>query len=476
MRINETLRVSDCRPKTDKLKLKTNTGKIKSDRTVLIISPYFPPSTLAGVHRARHLAKHLPRAGWNPVIMCVDERDHVQKLDLELANLLPTDLEMIKVRGLPAWFTRLAGIGDISLRSWFSLKQALLEVLEKRPIDVVMITGSPFYPMLFAPLITNRFRVPVVLDFQDPWVAMHNDTYKSLSKSGLVQWIAREAEPRALSAARFITSVSEVQNEQMRRRYPWLDESHMAAIPIGGDPEDFDSLRTNSAREPALSLAPDKVHFSYVGTCLPRAKELFRTVFRAYSRFRYSAPSLAAKVQLHFIGTSNQPDAETAFQIRPIAEEEGVGDSVHEIAQRLPYLQALRWLAQSDGLLLIGSDEPHYTASKVYPALMSGAPYVSLFHCKSGSHDLLSSAGGGRSLCFDRPTELAALEEPLADALHQLATRPQVFGRSDPLAYDAYTARAVSLRFAEIFSTISDRNGGHGRPGAALERHRNLGE
>ena len=29
-------------------------------RSVVLISPHFPPSTLAGVHRARHMAKHLP--------------------------------------------------------------------------------------------------------------------------------------------------------------------------------------------------------------------------------------------------------------------------------------------------------------------------------------------------------------------------------------------------------------------------------
>ena len=35
-------------------------------RRCLITSPHFPPSTVAGVHRARHLAKHLPAHGWAP--------------------------------------------------------------------------------------------------------------------------------------------------------------------------------------------------------------------------------------------------------------------------------------------------------------------------------------------------------------------------------------------------------------------------
>ncbi len=47
-----------------------------TQRRVLVVSPHFPPSTLAGVHRARHLAKHLPAAGWRPTVLCVDESHH----------------------------------------------------------------------------------------------------------------------------------------------------------------------------------------------------------------------------------------------------------------------------------------------------------------------------------------------------------------------------------------------------------------
>ena len=43
--------------------------------------------------------------------------------------------------------------------------------MEERPVGVVLITGSPYYPMLFAGVVKRRFGVPVVLDFQDPWVS-----------------------------------------------------------------------------------------------------------------------------------------------------------------------------------------------------------------------------------------------------------------------------------------------------------------
>jgi len=128
------------------------------------------------------------------------------------------------------------------------------------------------------------------------------------------------------------------------------------------------------------------------------------------------------------------------------------------VPQRLPYLRALSWLARSRGLLLIGSDEPHYTASKIYPALMSGRPFVSLFHRASSAHAIVSAAGGGRAFAFDSDAELASLEGPLAEALHSLAYAPELFGAADPAVYASYRAEAIASHFAEIFDRL-DKEG-----------------
>src|ERR1700761_7146737 len=97
-------------------------------KSILIVSPYFPPSTLAGVHRARHLAKHLPATGWQPIVLCVDERFHEEKLDPELAELVPGDVEVVKTKALPARLTRCTGLGDLSLRAFFHLRSAMRRI------------------------------------------------------------------------------------------------------------------------------------------------------------------------------------------------------------------------------------------------------------------------------------------------------------------------------------------------------------
>ena len=44
------------------------------------------------------------------------------------------------------------------------------DLLEHERFDALFITIYPVYPALLGPLLKKRFRVPLVLDYQDPWV------------------------------------------------------------------------------------------------------------------------------------------------------------------------------------------------------------------------------------------------------------------------------------------------------------------
>jgi glycosyltransferase involved in cell wall biosynthesis len=419
------------------------------------VSPYFPPSGVAGVHRARHLAKHLPSAGWAPIVLCVDETHHEQRLDPSLAALVPAETEIVKVGALPAKLTRAVGVGEISLRAWFQLSSKLNELVTRRPVHAVMITGSPYFPMLLASRVKRRFGIPVLLDFQDPWVSSWGATQRMLSKAGISHALATALEPRVLRHADYITSVSEVQNAELVARYPWLDAKQMAAIPIGSDPDEFEVLRSRAAHIGLVALPRENIHLSYVGTIWPGVIASVRTLLRAFARLRASDPGLASRIRLNFVGTNADPNDLTTKRVLPLAQAEGVTDAVFEFPARLPYLEALAVLTRSDGLLLIGSDEPHYTASKIYPALMSQRPFVSLFHRASSAHAILSAAGGGRALAFESNAELSALEAPLEDALATLALNPASFGTADSAVYAPYEAGNIARRFAVILDAMT---------------------
>ena len=422
---------------------------------MVIVSPHFPPSTLAGVHRARHLAAHLPRHGWNPVIVRVDERHYTETSDPGLAGLVRGDLEQIRVDALPAGLTRPFGIGDIGIRAYRALGVATIAAVRAHRAQVVMLTGSPFYPLLLAGAIKRATGAKIVLDFQDPWVSAEGATRPLLSKGRAAHELSRVLEPRAVQHANFITSVSETQNAEMAARYPALDPAAMAAIPIGGDPGDFTALRRSHPASMTHALDPDTINFSYVGTFMPRSGALMEAMLQGLRTLRKRQPELGNRIRLNFVGTSNQPDAGAPAQVMPIAERTGVADLVRETPQRVAFLEALALLANSDGLMLVGSDEPHYTASKIYPNLMADRPYISLFHAGSSAHRILTEAAGGVTFAFDSIDQLGGMSSDIADAFARIAEHPETFTSPRPQAFAPFTADAVAARYAAIFDRLA---------------------
>jgi hypothetical protein len=424
-------------------------------RRIVIISPYFPPSSVAGVHRARHLARHLPAHGWEPVVLCVDEAYHTERLDFGLSALVPTDLRQVKAPALAAATMRRIGIGDLGLRGYAGLSRALHGILAKEKIDAVLITGSPFYPFLLARQVKREFNLPVVLDFQDPWVSNWGASRPPFTKAWMSHHLALWLEPQAVAYADFVTSVSDRQNAEMLKRYPNFPCDRVAAIPIGGDAADYAYLRSHPLSGREVSLPDGAINISYVGTMLPHSVPLLEVLFAALRDLVLSGERWVKRLRFNFVGTSNQPNGFDAFGVAPVAERHRVADLVRETPQRIPYLQALDVLANSNALLLVGSDEPHYTASKIYPALLSRRPYLALFHETSSAHDILRRAGGGVTFGFTSCEMLDALRPGLVSGLRQVALAPEELGVADPTVVGDYEARRIAGRFAAIFDRVA---------------------
>lgn len=423
---------------------------------VVIVSPYFPPATVAGVHRARHLAKHFPTHGLRPIVIRADPMTYAEIPDPDLERLVPDSIDQIYTKALPIWMTRRIGIGDLGLRALPYLAGAVDTAMTHNRVVGVLLTGAPFYPLLLSALIKRRYKAPVVVDLQDPWVSAFGAQQPLLSKAGAANAVARILEPIALRSADAVTSVSEVQNLQLRARYPFLSQTPMEAIPIGGDPDDFAALRKTVLGSRLVTLDPAKINLNYVGTLLPRAAPLVRVLFKALRSLVSGSPQVASRIRLNFIGTSNQAANIKHAPVTELAAEWGVADFVFEVPRRVPFLEALSLLAQADGLLMIGSDEPHYTASKIYPNLMARRPFFSLFHAASSSHAILRAAGGGIPLSFSTHEELNGLAGEIEHALATLASNPAALGIASPEVYAAFTAEAIAGRYRDLFCSLQN--------------------
>ncbi|MFI5177924.1 MAG: glycosyltransferase [Vicinamibacterales bacterium] len=366
-------------------------------RRVLMVSPHFPPDSSAAAHRVRLLAPHLPAAGWTPTIVTVDPTRYEGRLDPGLDALVPSSLPVIRAAAWPARWTRRIGLGDLGLRAFTGLRRACRAELSRQHYDALFITIYPVYPALLGPRLKAEFHVPFVLDYQDPWVGAWGLTvggradggpdWKSRASRRLGVWL----EPRAVGAADALTAVSQGTIDGIVDRIPDASRIPHAIIPLGFEAGDFEQLRAQPRAMTLFDPSDGLVHLCYVGTLLPTGGETLRLLLSATARARAAFPE-ARRLRLHFFGTSNQSTGDRD-RVRPIAEACGLGDIVTEVPGRLDYLDALAVLTQASAILLLGSSEPHYTASKLYPALLARRPILALFHESSSVVSILRATG-----------------------------------------------------------------------------------
>ena len=365
-------------------------------RRVLMVTPHFPPDSSAASHRVRLLAPHLPQAGWSPTIVTLERSAYEGRLDRDLEALVPPGLEIVRVPAWPYSMTRRVGLGDLGLRAFSGLRRACRRLLARERFDALFITIYPVYPALLGAGLKAEFGVPFVLDYQDPWVGAWGESvgggvngrpdWKSRASRTLGMWL----EPRAVGAADALVAVSQGTLDGIIERMPAAARLPHGVIPLGFEPDDFESLRRRSPDVARFDPSDGLVHLCYVGTLLPTGIDTLRLLLRGLERARREDPA-AGRLRLHFFGTSNQSVADRD-RVLPIARECGVAEWVTEAPGRLDYLDALSVLTHASAILLLGTSERHYTASKLYPALLAKRPILALFHDASSVVSILRGA------------------------------------------------------------------------------------
>lgn len=436
------------------------------ERRVLMVSPHFPPDSSAAAHRVRLLAPHLASAGWTPTIVTVEPAAYEGRLDPGLESLVPPSLRVVRAPAWPARWTRRLGMGDLGLRAFTGLGRACEMLLARERFDALFITVYPVYPALLGPRLKRRFHIPFVLDYQDPWVGAWGLTvgggpngganWKSRASRRLGQWL----EPRVVAAADALTAVSSGTIDGIVERIPAAARVPHEAIPLGFEPADFERLRAEPRARWPIGDDDGLVHVCYVGTLLPTGTETLRLLLIALRRLRDTAPATAERLRVHFFGTSNQSTS-THYRVMPVARELGVDGQVTEAPGRLDYLDALSVLTRASAILLLGSSERHYTASKLYPALLARRPILALFHEASSVVGVLRTAGrepSVRVVTYADARPSSAHAAAVASHLASLAADP-VYDAGD-VSLDRvaeFSACALARRLAGVFDRVCAR-------------------
>lgn len=433
-------------------------------RRVLIVSPNFPPINTPDHQRVRTSLPYFREFGWEPYVLALDpsvrDGSNDGNIDQLLGDTVPDDISVTRVK-LP-WVLgrKLFGEGSLSLRALPYLKRAGGRLIERERINLVYFSTTLFPVMALGPWWRRQFGVPYVLDFQDPWLSDYYSRPGAPTPPGgrvkyaCSQMLARILEPCSIRRMSHAICVSCAYPKALIERYPGLQLDQFTVLPFGAPEKDFAYLSMLDIQQTIFNTGDGNRNWVYVGRGGNDLAKALRILFLAIQIRREQNPAEWTHIKLHFVGTNYAQRSRAVETVAPIAKEFGIADLVKEYPHRVPYFEALQILVDSDAILLVGSDDPGYTASKLYPCVLARKPILAVFNEQSSVASILRRCNAGRAVTFSSADEPASLLETMTEHLNWLLACPKDYSpETDWSEFQPYTARETTRAQCAIFDS-----------------------
>ncbi|MDB5143950.1 MAG: hypothetical protein JWQ66_2663 [Mucilaginibacter sp.] len=358
------------------------------------------------MHRIRTSLPYFKDFGWEAEIVSVAEKySEVGKDDL-LVQSVNADIKIHQVKALSKKLTSKIGLGSLALRSLWYYRQKVNDILKNEKYDLIYFSTTQFPVCVLGAYWKKRFNIPYVIDMQDPW---HSEYYQDKpklqqpSKYWFSYRLHKYLEPIAMKHVSGLISVSEHYINDLKTRYPVaLTTVPSATITFGAFEQDLKIAIANQDKFESL-LQKGYRNIVYVGRGGIDMHKAIIPVFEALRNGLKSQPDVFCKLKFYFIGTSYAPQGKGNPTILPLAIKYGVENNVIEITDRISYYHSLITLIQADALFIPGSDDPKYTASKIYPYLLAKKTLLANFDENSSVVKILKECTrNGIILTFDQ--------------------------------------------------------------------------
>jgi len=366
-----------------------------SAKRLLVLAHFFPPLAGGGVHRVLSFVRHLPERGWSCTVVCAGEDDYWVR-DESLLALVPAGTEVIRVPGgsaLSAWlrvrggsgrrrgrtFARLRALSDWwllpdSYAGWAArARVAAARRLAAGGIDALLSSSPPDSVHLAAADLADRFRVPWIVDFRDPWIGLHFRT----PPTGWHRARQAAMERRVLGRADLVLTASRTHLEMLGERSGGRAR-HAVHLPNGFEPGG-----------PGTPPAADADHFRLVFTGTLSLMDDVATLLEAVHEVLAHVPEARRRLRVDLAGPYDTDHEDRAVALGLSGIVRFTGPLLHEEA---------RARQRAADLLLLwkpgGAAYRTMVPGKLYEYLDSGRPLVALLPADDEAAALVLRAAG----------------------------------------------------------------------------------
>jgi glycosyltransferase involved in cell wall biosynthesis len=398
-------------------------------RRVLVIAFHFPPfAGSSGVQRTLRFVQHLPRFGWESLVLTCRPGAY-ERIDDDLVGEIPSStiverafaLDAARHLAIAGRFPKFLAQPD-RWSSWWpaAVWRGGSMIRAYRPTAIIST-----YPIATAHLIgaalARRSGLPWIADFRDP---MAQDGYPA----DPLTWRAyKRVEERVFARAAACTFTTPSAAAEYRSRFP-ASAAAIEVIENGYDEESF------PAASPAdgVPLVPGVQTLLHSGIVYPNERDP-RALFAALALAKRSGID-ETKLRVRFRASHHD-----AMLFDLALKHQVVG--MVEICATMPYRESLAEMLRADGLLLLQAANCNaQIPAKMYEYLRARRPVVALTDPVGDTAGVLRNAGIRAMARLDRAEEIAELI-----ARFVRGDRLEMLPRNDAVDAAARTSRAEQL-------------------------------
>ncbi len=373
-------------------------------KKVLFISYYWPPSAKASLHWPLKMIKFLPKFGWQPIVLTVDE-DTFSGKDESLLKEVDVNLKVYKSKALEPfdiykkfigkkkddqliasetisksnkslthrisiWIRMNLFVPDARVGWYFTAVKKGEEILSDEKIDAIVSVGPPHSSHLIGMKLSKRNNIPHIPVFIDPWVDIVY--YKDFKRNKAALAFDNYLEKSVLKHSSAAVFVTRTMKDDYENKYDFLrGKSHV--LYWGYNEDDFTGLTSSTDEKDEEILIHAGNIFDYQAT--PAFWENIRKEITD-----------GRNLKIKFIGTVSPA-------IKELIEKNGLLPHT-EYLGFLPYKEMLKQLLRANYLLVCATEKRH-VPGKLFEYLRTGKPIIAFGDDNEEVKNILEEANAG---------------------------------------------------------------------------------
>lgn len=458
----------------------------------LMIAYYFPPLSGSGVFRSIKFAKYLPLFGWEPTVISTDRPPNGWKFsDSSQLDEIPGGMQVVRIpdgistgretsldservqailsflRGVLRFspeadrmFSQFSqtheGITQLltfpcSALSWaYDAVQYIEKHIDLDQFQAIYTTSGPASAHLVGFYLKQKYNIPWVADYRDPWT--YNPYGSDYNPSNKGHKLLFELESVLLRGADCSLTIEDSLVESYERHFG-LEPGKVISITNGYDEADFAALRVPQGRT-------DKFTINYSGLIYTYSQDI-TPVFKSLAQLISEGKIQKDQITFRLVGITTQ-------DISVISKRFGLAEIIDQTGY-LSHSQALQANLDADLLLLLVGDEPKFKpvyTGKFFEYLRSGRPILALAPRDGAVDRVLRESGHGEAMLSTQISKIKAMilreyqkwgrgktPEPLHSPVIEQFERKVLTGR---LADVLERTKCAPGQFLEIPSSLYD--------------------